>query len=428
MNSIEILDKILIKYKTLCSKFANASNFLSNTKGDSYYSIQKRNQKNPVQIRLSNHGTFLKTWIDREELSDSKTRLLDPSSCFNISIVFIDDNTNITTQCVGQNNCDNCTITPCQPQTFQGQNELGKPFTVKQYVYKSSSINSRNLNGIVKAIMEARFRGEYIDPLLTTAKRASQKELTSQPQQPIQENNKQNTNKNIMKINESQLRKIIQESINGILNEITSTPGMGWMGLQFEEDDWTPVNEPNEGDVCYKIKLWSGSGYHLDAFKVYAEPNDYETALEILVAYFDRENINTYFVDDWVEEEMEDLREKGVSEDDLYEELSKSGDYYIDATMEGASKPHWLRGENLQMQAFPLKENKKNNKHCSSINEGGYSKLERDIDGKTLLDGAVIRRLRKMAEQIDYISSMSSYKMQDVCSDLLNVFWKHKIY
>ena len=231
-----------------------------------------------------------------------------------------------------------------------------------------------------------------------------------------------------MKINESQLRKIIQESINGILNEITSTPGMGWMGLQFEEDDWTPVNEPNEGDVCYKIKLWSGSGYHLDAFKVYAEPNDYETALEILVAYFDRENINTYFVDDWVEEEMEDLREKGVSEDDLYEELSKSGDYYIDATMEGASKPHWLRGENLQMQAFPLKENKKNNKHCSSINEGGYSKLERDIDGKTLLDGAVIRRLRKMAEQIDYISSMSSYKMQDVCSDLLNVFWKHKIY
>ena len=221
MNSIEILDKILIKYKTLCSKFANASNFLSNTKGDSYYSIQKRNQKNPVQIRLSNHGTFLKTWIDREELSDSKTRLLDPSSCFNISIVFIDDNTNITTQCVGQNNCDNCTITPCQPQTFQGQNELGKPFTVKQYVYKSSSINSRNLNGIVKAIMEARFRGEYIDPLLTTAKRASQKELTSQPQQPIQENNKQNTNKNIMKINESQLRKIIKESVKNVLNEMS---------------------------------------------------------------------------------------------------------------------------------------------------------------------------------------------------------------
>ena len=221
MNSIEILDKILIKYKTLCSKFANASNFLSNTKGDSYYSIQKRNQKNPVQIRLSNHGTFLKTWIDREELSDSKTRLLDPSSCFNISIVFIDDNTNITTQCVGQNNCDNCTITPCQPQTFQGQNELGKPFTVKQYVYKSSSINSRNLNGIVKAIMEARFRGEYIDPLLTTAKRASQKELTSQPQQPIQENNNKqiNTNKTVMKINESQLRKIIKENVKKVLNE-----------------------------------------------------------------------------------------------------------------------------------------------------------------------------------------------------------------
>ena len=261
MNSIEILDKILIKYKTLCSKFANASNFLSNTKGDSYYSIQKRNQKNPVQIRLSNHGTFLKTWIDREELSDSKTRLLDPSSCFNISIVFIDDNTNITTQCVGQNNCDNCTITPCQPQTFQGQNELGKPFTVKQYVYKSSSINSRNLNGIVKAIMEARFRGEYIDPLLTTAKRASQKELTSQPQQPIQENNKQiNTNKN-MKINESQLRKIIQESVKNVLVEgYLHNQNNQWYD---ETQPWQPSTEDEIRDEVLTQKKKRNDNYEI---------------------------------------------------------------------------------------------------------------------------------------------------------------------
>ena len=40
-------------------------------------------------------------------------------------------------------------------------------------------------------------------------------------QQPIQENNKQiNTNKNIMKINESQLRKIIQESVKNVLSEL----------------------------------------------------------------------------------------------------------------------------------------------------------------------------------------------------------------
>lgn len=45
--------------------------------------------------------------------------------------------------------------------------------------------------------------------------------FTQLPQQPIQENNKQiNTNKNIMKINESQLRKIIKESIKNTLNEM----------------------------------------------------------------------------------------------------------------------------------------------------------------------------------------------------------------
>ena len=45
--------------------------------------------------------------------------------------------------------------------------------------------------------------------------------FTQLPQQPIQENNNKqiNTNKNIMKINESQLRKIIKESIKNVLNE-----------------------------------------------------------------------------------------------------------------------------------------------------------------------------------------------------------------
>ena len=42
------------------------------------------------------------------------------------------------------------------------------------------------------------------------------------PQQPIQENNNKYTNKNIMKINESQLRKIIKESVNTVLKEIST--------------------------------------------------------------------------------------------------------------------------------------------------------------------------------------------------------------
>lgn len=144
MNSTDILSEILCKHKGYCIKKTIINDFIPNKNGDSFYSIQKRGvDKKVVQIRLSNHGTFLKTWVDREELSDSKTRLFDPAQCINISIVFIDDGNDLTKQCVGQGNCDNCAIPQCVPQTFEGQNELGKPFTVKQYVYKSDSILHR---------------------------------------------------------------------------------------------------------------------------------------------------------------------------------------------------------------------------------------------------------------------------------------------
>lgn len=55
--------------------------------------------------------------------------------------------------------------------------------------------------------------------------------FTQLPQQPIQENNKQiNTNKTVMKINESQLRKIIKESVKKVLKEYEEDYNYG---LQF---------------------------------------------------------------------------------------------------------------------------------------------------------------------------------------------------
>lgn len=154
-------------------------------------------------------------------------------------------------------------------------------------------------------------------------------------------------------VNESQLRKIIKESIKKVLNEIYSTDGMGWMGLKFDEEDWIPVNEQSDGNTCFKIKVWCGSGPSLDAFKAYADHGDYEGALEALVAYLDKEGNNIYFTDEWTSNEIEELRKKGYSEEEIYNETEKWGDFYIDATHLGASKPHWLRGENLAIQEFP---------------------------------------------------------------------------
>lgn len=164
MNATSIISIILNRYKDLRKKFPNAASFVASKKGNSFYMIQRRKDLPTIQIRLSNHGTYLKTWTDREELSNS-TRLEDPSTCINISIVFVDEGTNIAKDCKNMPNCDNCEITPCVPQTFRGQNELDSPFQVMQYVYDSGEIKSHYLNGLTRAIMMACVNGEYNDPL-----------------------------------------------------------------------------------------------------------------------------------------------------------------------------------------------------------------------------------------------------------------------
>ena len=141
MNATSIISIILNRYKDLRKRYPHAASFSASKKGNSIYLIQNRKDLPAIQIRLSNHGTYLKTWTDREELSNS-TRLEDPSTCINISIVFVDEGTNITKDCKNMPNCDNCEITPCVPQTFKGQNELGSPFQVMQYVYNNSAISA----------------------------------------------------------------------------------------------------------------------------------------------------------------------------------------------------------------------------------------------------------------------------------------------
>ena len=43
-----------------------------NKKGDSFYIIREgSNTIKPTQIRISNHGTYIESWVDRNELGDS---------------------------------------------------------------------------------------------------------------------------------------------------------------------------------------------------------------------------------------------------------------------------------------------------------------------------------------------------------------------
>lgn len=74
--------------------------------------------------------------------------------------------------------------------------------------------------------------GEKAEECIYTILRQQNSASQSQPQQPIQENNNKqiNTNKTVMKINESQLRKIIKESVKNVLKEYEEDYNYG---LQF---------------------------------------------------------------------------------------------------------------------------------------------------------------------------------------------------
>lgn len=224
MIATNIISGILQRYKQICAKYPQSPSFIPNTNGDSFYLVRKRDGNRPVQVRISNHGTYLNTWCDREELGNSVERL-DPSLCENISIVFIDDCNDITKDCEGRQDCEDCNIQPCIPQTFDGQNELGKPFKVIQYTYKSSQISPRYINGLAKAIAEASVNGKYNDPLGNLVRAAKTKPLSSSiNNQGIKENRNMNK-KQTIRLNESQFNnlvtKIVKESVKKVLKEST---------------------------------------------------------------------------------------------------------------------------------------------------------------------------------------------------------------
>lgn len=225
MVSTDTLSIILQRYKMLCAKYPQSPSFIPNNKGDSFYLIRKRSGNLlPTQIRLSNHGTYLETWVDREELGESIERL-NPAFCINISIVFVDEGEDLTNDCKGMPNCEGCEIEPCIPQTFEGQDELGRPFKVLQYVYNSRCIRNKYINGITKAIMEASIKGEYKDPLANLYRAAKEKELhSSTKEQNNQElNTEQYMNKKLIRLTESDLHRIVEESVDRVLSSLTQS-------------------------------------------------------------------------------------------------------------------------------------------------------------------------------------------------------------
>lgn len=249
MKSSEIITAVLNRYKFWASKNPNsASSFIPNANATSFYLMKNRgDNQSHIQIRLSNHGTYLKTWTDREHLGNSVNRY-DPTHSINISIVFVDDSSDITNDCTGQKNCDGCVLPVCKPQTFDGQDQIGRHFKVYQYVYNSNEILPRYINAITKAIFEASYKGVYIDPLRNIQRAAKHKELVSSTELQNIDNNKDlneniNMKQNKIRLTESQLHRVIKESVKRALNEEHGFSYLGNMRDAIENAIYSTIND-----------------------------------------------------------------------------------------------------------------------------------------------------------------------------------------
>ena len=139
---------------------ANAG-FKPNRYGDSYYRLYDTN-KGCIQVRVSNHGTELWTWV--------KNAPVNPSDCYaNICIVLSDD---------GNHTSNTTTDMNIYKKDESGKNILdydGKriidgsieDFEVIQYVYNLSLISPRNMAIINAMIQQIPTKNEFYEPLQT---------------------------------------------------------------------------------------------------------------------------------------------------------------------------------------------------------------------------------------------------------------------
>lgn len=251
----------MVEFDSIIGSIKDNNGFKPNQYGDSFYRYYNI-AKGSIQVRISNHGTELWTWV--------KNATIDPSdSIANIVIVFSNDGSHRSVTNVDMN---------VYQKNIDGENVLGtdgkriiigrrKIFEVKQYVYNLSLLSTSDIAIINKKIKEISRLGFYYDPFQQhEIKHASvsylmpnepekiiiaptlNKDLVSQNiatningiicpatkygkgaddviesklinNQNINENNMKSERKKVVRLTESDLHRVIKESVKKVLKE-----------------------------------------------------------------------------------------------------------------------------------------------------------------------------------------------------------------
>lgn len=148
--------------------------------------------------------------------------------------------------------------------------------------------------------------------------------------------------KRTIRLKESELRRMISESVRRALNEV-----QGWT---LEKEDVTWVNDAEDGasDKAWMVRLWRQRILSLPAFGAYASCE--EDALEKVVAYLDKEGDDSFFCDEYVEQMKKELAQEGKDEEEIWGEIDEQF-CYVDATMDGG-ECHYVFWENLAIYPY----------------------------------------------------------------------------
>lgn len=176
--------------------------FTPNGREDSFYRTYVIQGNRPMQVRISNHGTHLWTWLDKS---------YDPSYAINTCIVYSEDGSHDSNVNVDMNLKD------------KQNNIIGKrkPFEVIQYVYNCQLLDENDSAIINQAVQSIWKNRGYKDPLTGTPKHAKvYKLIPNQSIETLVENNNNNKMKRTIHLKESELKQMIRESIRKTLTEL----------------------------------------------------------------------------------------------------------------------------------------------------------------------------------------------------------------
>ena len=230
----------MIDFSQAVQAISDNGGFKSNAQDTSFYRVYTTQGSKPIQVRVSNHGTHLWTWYDRN---------YNPSASINICIVLSQN---------GENNTN--TSVDMRIKDEQGK-VIGerKPFEVTQYVYNCQELNNNDAALINQAVLNIWRNGSFTDPLVNTPKKVLVQRLQPTPKQNTENNQETNENKiinkkQVIRLTESQFHQIVKESVKQILREEN-------VSKSFDDEEFQSMIQNIMNELTKLTKYADNRGY-----------------------------------------------------------------------------------------------------------------------------------------------------------------------